>query len=152
MLLTERKQQRRPEIACKGFQKMKMLQLLDPFERTRGLRLLAALIAGELCSIYATFVAHTITPVSYRFVENDPGLKALYGRYQEIYNWDGLIFTLVASFAVFVLVWCTLRTIAIVWDSPTNVTGATGEPTDVYYIRANQGWQDHATCPAVKAA
>ncbi|HTR24365.1 MAG TPA: hypothetical protein VMI10_10300 [Terriglobales bacterium] len=129
-----------------------MLQLLDPFERISGLRLLAALIAGELCSIYATFVAHTIVPVSHRFVENDPGLKALYGRYQEIYNWDGLTFTLMASFAVFVLVWCTLRAIAILWDSRTNVTAATEELANVYCIRANQGWQRRALCLAVQAA
>jgi hypothetical protein len=131
---------------------MKMLRLPDPYERIRNLRLLTALIAGELCSIYATFVAHTIIPVSFRLVENDPGLKALYGRYQEIYNWDGLTFTLVASFAVFVLVWCTLRAIAILRDSRTNVTAATGEPTDVYCIRANQGGQAHAVCLAVQAA
>jgi hypothetical protein len=125
---------------------MKMFQLLDPFERIRGLRLLTALIAGELCSIYATFVAHLIIPVSYRFVENDPRLKALYGRYQEIYNWDGLTFTLVASFAVFILVWSTLGAIPILWYSRTNVTAATGKLSNVYRIRANQGWQDHAGC------
>lgn len=84
-------------------------QLLDPSETVKHLSLFAALAAGETCSIYATFVAHTLIPVSYRFVDNVPSLKAIYGRYQEIYDWDGLLFTLITSFAMFVLVWCAVR-------------------------------------------
>jgi hypothetical protein len=64
---------------------------------------LVGLVAGEICSVYLTFVAHTMNPVSYRLVENIPKLRAIYGRYQEVHNWDGLLFTLVASFGVFAL-------------------------------------------------
>jgi hypothetical protein len=53
-----------------------------------------------------------MNPVSYRFVENIPKLRTMYGRYQETYNLDGLVLTLVASFTVFAVVWCTVRGIA----------------------------------------
>ncbi|MGA8060348.1 MAG: hypothetical protein WB999_19030 [Candidatus Binataceae bacterium] len=74
--------------------------------------LLAGYVAGEVCSLYAIFIAHTMNPVSYRMVENDLELRAIYGRYQEIYSLDGLAFTLIASFAVFAIALCAVRGIA----------------------------------------
>jgi len=74
--------------------------------------LLAGFAAGESCSLYAIFVAHTMSPVSYRMVADNLKLRAIYGRYQEQYNLDGLIFTLVVSCAVFAMVWVAVRGIA----------------------------------------
>lgn len=91
---------------------MKWHQLLNPPKGVGRLSLLAGYVAGETCSVYATFIAHTLNPVSYRIVENNLKLRGIYGRYQEIYNFDGLLFTLVASFIVFVMAWCAVRGIA----------------------------------------
>ena len=74
--------------------------------------MLAGYVAGEACSLYAIFIAHAMSPVSYRMVENNFGLRSIYGRYQEIYNLDGLAFTLIASFAVFAMALCAVRGIA----------------------------------------
>ena len=74
--------------------------------------LIAGYIAGETCSVYAIFIAHSMNPVGYRLVENNLKLRAIYGRYQEIYNWNGLLFTLAASLAVFAVAWCGVRAIA----------------------------------------
>ena len=80
--------------------------------------ILAGYVAGETCSIYAIFVAHTMSPVSYRIVGNDLKLRAIYGRYQEIYNLDGLASTLMASLVVFAIAWCAVRAIAWVTSNP----------------------------------
>ena len=81
----------------------------NPGEGMSRLGLLVGLVAGEICSVYLTFVAHTMNPVTYRMVENIPRLRAIYGRYQEVHNWDGLTFTLVASFAAFALSWTLVQ-------------------------------------------
>ena len=87
-------------------------QLINPPKKIRRLSLLAGYVAGETCSVYAIFIEHTMNPVSFRLVENIPKLRAIYGRYQEIYNWDGLSFTLAASAVVFALAWCVVRGVA----------------------------------------
>jgi hypothetical protein len=97
---------------------MKWNQLLSPPKAVRRLSLLAGYVAGETCSVYAIFIAHAMNPVSYRLVENDLKLRAIYGRYQEIYNWDGLLFTLVGSLAMFALAWCAVQGIAWAIASP----------------------------------
>ncbi len=91
---------------------MKWSQLLNPPRGVGRLSLLAGYVAGEACSLYAIFIAHTMSPVSYRMVENNFELRSIYGRYQEIYNLDGLAFTLIASFAVFAMALCAVRGIA----------------------------------------
>jgi hypothetical protein len=91
---------------------MEWYQLLNPPKGVRGLSLLAGYIAGEICSLYAIFIAHTMNPVSYHLVEDNLQLRAIYGRYQETYNLGGLVFTLVASFAVFAMAWGAVRGIA----------------------------------------
>jgi hypothetical protein len=91
---------------------MKWSQLLNPPRGVGRLSLLAGYVAGEACSLYAIFIAHTMNPVSYRMVENNLDLRAIYGRYQEIYNLNGLAFTLLASFAVFAIALFAVRGIA----------------------------------------
>jgi hypothetical protein len=91
---------------------MKWKWLLNPPKFAGRVSLLAGYIAGEACSLYAIFIAHTMNPVSYRLVENDRNLRAIYGRYQEIYNMDGPAFTVAASCIAFVIVLCAVRGIA----------------------------------------
>jgi hypothetical protein len=98
---------------------MKWNQLLNPPMAVKRLSLLAGYVAGETCSVYAIFIAHIMNPVSYRLVETNLKLRAIYGRYQEIYNWDGLVFTLVVSLAVFALAWCAVQGIAAAIATPS---------------------------------
>lgn len=91
---------------------MEWNQLLNPPKRVGRMSLLAGFAAGEGCSLYAIFIAHTMNPVSYRMVEDNLKLRAIYGRYQELYNIDGLVFTIVASCIVFAMAWCAVRGIA----------------------------------------
>ena len=91
---------------------MKWEWLLNPPKIAGRVSLLAGYVAGEACSLYAIFIAHTMNPVSYRLVENDQNLRAIYGRYQEIYNMDGLLFTLAASCGAFAITLCAVRGIA----------------------------------------
>jgi hypothetical protein len=97
---------------------MQWNQLSNSPRAVRRLSLLAGYLAGESCSVYAIFIAHTMSPVSYRMVENNYKLRAIYGRYQETYNFDGLVLTLVASFAVFALAWCAVQAIASAMANP----------------------------------
>ena len=85
---------------------------MNPSRGVGRLSLLAGYVAGEACSLYAIFIAHTMSPVSYRMVENNLDFRAIYGRYQEIYSLDGLAFTLITSFAVFAMALCAVRGIA----------------------------------------
>ena len=62
--------------------------------------------------LFAIFVAHTMNPISYRIVEDNPQLRAIYGRYQELYSLDGLALTLAASFVVCAMACCAVRGIA----------------------------------------
>jgi hypothetical protein len=87
-------------------------QLLNPPKGVGRMSLLAGFAAGEGCSLYAIFVSHTMSPVSYRMVENNLKLRAIYGRYQELYNLNGLAFTLLASCVVFAMAWVAVRGIA----------------------------------------
>lgn len=80
--------------------------------------LVAGYVAGETCSVYAIFIAHIMNPVSFRLVESNLELRPIYGRYQEIYNWDGLVFTVVLSLAVFALASCTVQAFAAFIANP----------------------------------
>jgi hypothetical protein len=97
---------------------MRWSYLLNPSAAVGKLSLMAGCVAGETCSVYAIFFAHTMNPVSYRLVENNRKLRAIYGRYQEIYNWNGLLFTLVASLVVFAFAWCVVRGLAEAITAP----------------------------------
>jgi hypothetical protein len=104
---------------------MKWEWLLNPPKIAGSVSLLAGYVAGEACSLYAIFIAHTMNPVSYRLVENDQNLRAIYGRYQEIYNMDGLLFTLAASCVAFAIALCAVRGIAF------TMTGSEAKPRRV---------------------
>ena len=106
--------------------KMNWNQLLNPPTVVKRVSLLAGYLAGEVCSLYSSFIAHVMSPVSFRVVANNLKLHAIYGRYQEIYNWDGLPTILLASAAVFALAWCTVRVIAEAIR--TAAPGAEGDP------------------------
>jgi len=104
---------------------MKWEWQLNPPKIAGRVSLLAGYIAGEACSLYAIFIAHTMNPVSYRLVENDQNLRTIYGRYQEIYNTDGLVFTLAVSCVGFAIAWCAVRGIAF------TMTGSEPKPRRV---------------------
>jgi hypothetical protein len=91
---------------------MKWENLLNPPKGIARLSLLAGYVAGEACSLFAIFVAHTMNPISYRIVEDNPQLLAIYGRYQEVYSLDGLALTLAASLVVCAIACCAVRGIA----------------------------------------
>ena len=80
------------------------------------LSLLAGLSAGLAYSIFASFVANALTPVSGRLVETDPFRRIASGHYQEVFSLDGAFPVLVASLIVFVLVWCSMRVILEHWN------------------------------------
>ncbi len=80
------------------------------------LSLLAGLIAGLAYSIFASFVANALTPVSGRLVETDSFRRIASGHYQEVFSLDGAIPVVVASLIVFVLVWCSMRVILEHWN------------------------------------
>lgn len=98
---------------------MEWNQLLHTSKGIGKVSLLAGLTAGEGCSLYAIFIARVMRPVSYRMVENDLKLRAIYGRYQELYNLDGLLFTLLASCIVFAIAWSAVRGIAWALTAPS---------------------------------
>jgi hypothetical protein len=114
---------------------MEWNQLLNPPKGVGRISLLAGLAAGEGCSLYAIFVAHVMSPVSYRMVEHNLELRTIYGRYQELYHLDGLLFTLMASCLVFAIAWAVVRGIAWTLAAPSvvadpivsNLSNAAGE-------------------------
>src|SRR5712671_5319754 len=73
--------------------------------RVAGLSLLAAYAAGEAYSIYAVFVAHSLQPVTFYLSEENPFLRAVSGKYVEVFNPDGLIATMLVSMMVFGSIW-----------------------------------------------
>ena len=75
------------------------------------LSLLAGVTAGLAYSIFASFVANALTPVSGYIVEADSFRRAISGRYQEVLSLHGAIPTLLASQIVFALVWWSMRVI-----------------------------------------
>jgi len=80
------------------------------------LSLLAGLTVGLAYSIFATFDANALTPVSGRLVETDSFRRIASGHYQEVFSLDGAIPVVVASLIVFVLVWCSMRVILEHWS------------------------------------
>jgi len=110
-----------PQQRAKGRQQKKLENLLNPPKGIRRLSLLVGYIAGEACSLFAIFVAHTMNPISYRIVEDNPQLRAIYGRYQEVYSLDGLALTLAASLVVCAIACCAVRGIA--WTIAESTAG-----------------------------
>jgi len=80
------------------------------------LSLLAGLTAGLAYSIFASFVANALTPVTGHLVETDSFRGIASGHYQEVFSLDGAIPVLVASLIVFVMVWTSMRVIIEHWQ------------------------------------
>jgi hypothetical protein len=80
------------------------------------LSLLAGLTAGLVYSIFASFVANALTPVTGLLVETDSFRRIASGHYQEVFSLDGAIPIVVASLIVFVLVWSSMRVIIEHWQ------------------------------------
>ena len=80
------------------------------------LSLLAGLTAGFAYSVYASFVANALTPVTGRLMETDSLRRIVSGHYMEVFSLDGAIPTILASLIVFVLVWCSTRVILEHWS------------------------------------
>ena len=80
------------------------------------LSLLAGLTAGLAYSIYASFVANALTPVTGRLVETDSLRRIVSGHYLEVFDVDGAIPTVLASLIAFLLVWCSTRVILEHWN------------------------------------
>jgi hypothetical protein len=84
--------------------------------RTENISLLAGLTAGLAYSIFASFVADALTPVTGRLVETDSLRGLVSGHYQEFFSLAGAIPTVVASMIVFVLVAWSMRVILDRWN------------------------------------
>jgi MFS superfamily sulfate permease-like transporter len=80
------------------------------------LSLLTGVTAGLAYSIFASFVANALTPVSGYLVEADSFRRSVSGRYQEVLSLNGAIPILLASLIVFVLVWWSTRVILEHWQ------------------------------------
>jgi MFS superfamily sulfate permease-like transporter len=80
------------------------------------LSLLTGVTAGLAYSIFASFAANALTPVSGYLVEADSFRRSVSGRYQEVLSLNGAIPILLASLIVFVLVWWSMRVILEHWQ------------------------------------
>jgi hypothetical protein len=80
------------------------------------LSLLAGVTAGFVYSIFASFVANALTPVTAYLVEADSFRHSVSGRYQEVLSLNGAISTLLVSLVVFVVVWWSTRVILEHWQ------------------------------------
>jgi hypothetical protein len=75
--------------------------------KTRSL--LIACAAGEAFLLYAILIAHTLTPVTAILNGQHSGGQGTSARYQEIFNWDGLIPTMLGSLLVVAAVWSAIQ-------------------------------------------
>ncbi len=71
--------------------------------------LFAACAAGEAFLLYAIVIAHTLRPVTELLIGHDSSRPGAAGRYQQIFNWDGLIPTMLGSLFVVAAAWCALQ-------------------------------------------
>jgi len=71
--------------------------------------LLPACAAGEAFLLYAIVIAHTLRPVTALLPAHDSGRQAMVHRYEEIFNWNGLIPTMLGSLLVVAIVWSALQ-------------------------------------------
>jgi hypothetical protein len=71
--------------------------------------LFTACAAGEGFLLYAILVAHTLRPVTAILIGHDSGRPGASARYQQVFNWDGLIPTMLGSLFVVAAVWCALQ-------------------------------------------
>ncbi len=89
---------------------------IDLSAASEKLSLIAGLTAGLAYSIFASFIANALTPVTGRLIETDSFRRLASGHYLEVFSLDGAIPTVVASLLVFVLVWLSMRVILEHWN------------------------------------
>jgi hypothetical protein len=68
-----------------------------------------ACAAGEAFLLYAILFAHTLTPIRAHLIAQNSSHPGAEGRYQEIFNWGGLIPTMLGSLFVVAAVWAALQ-------------------------------------------
>ncbi len=71
--------------------------------------LLCACAAGEAFLLYAILIAHTLRPVTQHLIGHNSGHPGAAARYQAIFNWNGLIPTMLGSLLVVAAVWAALQ-------------------------------------------
>jgi hypothetical protein len=71
--------------------------------------LFSACAAGEAFLLYAILIAHTLTPVTALLIGQDSARQGAAARYQEIFNWNGLIPTVMRSIFLAVAVWSAFQ-------------------------------------------
>lgn len=89
---------------------------IDLSAASEKLSLIAGLTAGLGYSIFASFVANALTPVTGHLIEADSFRRMASGHYLEVFSLDGAIPTVVASLIVFVLVWWSMRVMLEHWS------------------------------------
>src|SRR5258708_30083915 len=97
-------------------QPRRQLDRADLSAAAEKLSLLAGLTAGLAYSIFASFVANALTPVTGRLVETDSFSRIVSGHYLESFSLFCAVPTILASLIVFVLVWCSTRVILEHWN------------------------------------
>ncbi len=68
-----------------------------------------ACAAGEAFLLYSILIAHTLRPVTALLIGQDSGRQSTAHRYQETFNWDGLIPTMLGSLLIIAAVWSALH-------------------------------------------
>jgi hypothetical protein len=71
--------------------------------------LLCACTAGEAFLLYAILIAHTLRPVTAQLIGHNSSHPSASARYREIFNWNGLIPTMLGSLLVVAAVWAALQ-------------------------------------------
>ncbi|MGC2305722.1 hypothetical protein [Candidatus Binatus sp.] len=97
---------------------------IDLSAASEKLSLIAGLTAGLAYSIFASFIANALTPVTGRLIETDSFRRLASGHYLEVFSLDGAVPTVVASLLVFVLVWLSMRVILERWNREDWVASA----------------------------
>jgi hypothetical protein len=85
--------------------------------KAKRFRLLAALVAGEAYSMYATFLAGAVRPPSVYVVDRHTHRRlppGQIGHIEELFHWNDVIQILVVSLLIFALVWFSIQ-IAVKW-------------------------------------
>jgi len=91
-----------------------LMSIFEPFANgSHSLKtwsLFPACAAGEAFLLYAILIAHTLRPVTALLIGHvDSGRQSTVHRYEEIFNWNGLIPTMLGSLLVVAVVWSALQ-------------------------------------------
>ncbi len=90
-----------------------LMSLFQPITNSRysmkTWSLLCACAAGEAFLLYSIFIVHTLRPVTQHLIGHNSGHPGAAARYQEIFNWNGLIPTMMGSLLVVAAVWAALQ-------------------------------------------